>query len=40
MIENLLKPALACEFLETDFAFVVNVVLLDLDPVVTEASSS
>ena len=39
MIENLLKPALACEFLGTDFGFVVDVVLLDLNPVVTEVSS-
>ena len=39
MIENLLNPALACEFLGIDFRFVVDVVLLDLDPLVTEASS-
>ena len=39
MIENLLKPALACEFLGTDFVFVIDVVFLNLDPAVTEASS-
>jgi hypothetical protein len=36
MVENLLKPGLACEFLGTDFVLMINVVLLNLDPVMTE----
>ena len=39
MIENLLKPSLACAFLGIDFLFMADVVLLNLDPVMAEASS-
>ena len=38
MMQNLLKPALACELLGADFVFVVDMVLLELDPMVTEAA--
>ena len=39
MVENFLKPVLACEFLEANLFLVIDVVLLDLDPMVAEAAS-
>ena len=39
MVENLLKPALACEFPGTHFVLMIDVVLLNLDPVMTEVAS-
>ena len=39
MVENFLKPALACEFLGTDFILVIDVILLNLDPAMIETAS-
>jgi hypothetical protein len=39
MVENLLKPALACKFLGANSFLVINMVLFDLDPVVAETAS-
>ena len=39
MVENLLKPALACNFFGADLFLVIDAVLLDLDPMMTEAAS-
>ena len=39
MVENLLKPALVCEFPGTHFVLMIDVVLLNLDPVVTETAT-
>jgi hypothetical protein len=39
MVENLLEPALTSKFLGADFVVMIYVVLLDLHPVVTEATA-
>ena len=39
MVENLFEPAVASEFFGADFVLMVDVVLLDLNPVMTEAAS-
>ena len=39
MVENLLKPGLTCKFLvPTIFFLVIDVILLDLDPMVAEGA--
>ena len=39
VVDDFFEPSLPCEFLGADVVLVVNVVLLDLDPVVAEAAS-
>ena len=39
VVDDLLEPSLAGEFLGANLVLVVDVVLLDLDPVMSEAAS-
>ena len=39
VVDDLLEPSLAGEFLGANLVIVVDVVLLDLDPMMTEAAS-
>jgi hypothetical protein len=39
MVQDLFEPALTGEFLGANFVLVIDVVLLDLDPVVAEAGA-
>ena len=39
VVDDLLEPSLAGELLGADLVVVIDVVLLDLDPVMTEAAS-
>ena len=38
VVDDLLEPSLAGEFLGANLVLVIDVVLLDLDPVMTEAA--
>ena len=39
MVDDVFKPSLPCEFLGANVMLVVDVVLLNLDPMVTESAS-